>query len=157
MAILQPTRRELLAASLGGLAMPLLPQTRRRPNVVIILADDQGWGDLSINGNTNLSTPKIDSIARDGAILDRFYVCAVCYYLFGFFRVIPSYLNGLLGVVNIYLVYRLARQLAGSADACSRFENPPLRLASLARARLQTSPTLPPAAPPLRIPRAWAC
>src|SRR5213082_2327026 len=49
-----------------------------KPNIVIILADDQGWGDLSINGNTNLRTPKIDSIARDGAILDRFYVCAVC-------------------------------------------------------------------------------
>ncbi len=28
-----------------------------RPNVVVILADDQGWGDLSVNGNTNLSTP----------------------------------------------------------------------------------------------------
>src|SRR5437763_2090196 len=78
MATLQPTRRQLLAAGLGGLAAPLLPQSRKRPNIVIILADDQGWGDLSINGNTNLRTPKIDSIARDGAILDRFYVCAVC-------------------------------------------------------------------------------
>jgi arylsulfatase A-like enzyme len=49
-----------------------------RPNVVIILADDQGWGDLSVNGNTNLSTPNIDSLARDGAIFDRFFVCPVC-------------------------------------------------------------------------------
>ncbi len=48
------------------------------PNVVIILADDQGWGDLSINGNTNLRTPNIDSLARAGAVLDRFFVCAVC-------------------------------------------------------------------------------
>ena len=38
-----------------------------RPNVVVILTDDQGWGDLSVNGNTNLSTPHIDSLARDGA------------------------------------------------------------------------------------------
>src|SRR4051812_17607683 len=49
-----------------------------RPNVVVILADDQGWGDLSVHGNTNLSTPSIDSLARDGAIFDRFYVCPVC-------------------------------------------------------------------------------
>lgn len=49
-----------------------------KPNIVIILADDQGWGDLSVNGNTNLSTPNIDSLARDGAKLDRFYVCPVC-------------------------------------------------------------------------------
>src|SRR4051812_13328245 len=49
-----------------------------RPNVVIILADDQGWGDLGVHGNTNLSTPNIDSLARDGALFDRFFVCPVC-------------------------------------------------------------------------------
>ena len=49
-----------------------------RPNVVVILADDQGWGDLSVHGNTNLSTPNIDSLARDGALFDRFFVCPVC-------------------------------------------------------------------------------
>ena len=37
-----------------------------RPNILVILADDQGWGDLSVHGNTNLSTPNIDSLARDG-------------------------------------------------------------------------------------------
>ncbi|WP_240907379.1 sulfatase-like hydrolase/transferase [Paludisphaera rhizosphaerae] len=49
-----------------------------RPNVVVILSDDQGWGDLSVNGNTNLSTPNIDSLARDGALFERFFVCPVC-------------------------------------------------------------------------------
>jgi arylsulfatase A-like enzyme len=48
------------------------------PNVIVILTDDQGWGDLSINGNTNLSTPNIDSLGRQGAKFDRFYVCPVC-------------------------------------------------------------------------------
>lgn len=52
--------------------------TERSPNVIIFLADDQGWGDLSVHGNTNLKTPNIDSLARDGALFDRFYVCAVC-------------------------------------------------------------------------------
>ena len=49
-----------------------------RPNVVVILADDQGWGDLSFNGNQNVRTPNIDSIGRDGVVFDRFYVCPVC-------------------------------------------------------------------------------
>jgi len=49
-----------------------------RPNVVIFLADDQGWGDLSIHGNSNLSTPNIDTLARDGVLFDSFFVCRVC-------------------------------------------------------------------------------
>ncbi len=49
-----------------------------RPNILIILADDEGWGDLSVNGNTNLATPNIDSLARSGAIFERFFVCPVC-------------------------------------------------------------------------------
>lgn len=48
------------------------------PNVIIILTDDQGWGDLSVNGNTNLSTPHVDALASDGASFENFYVCAVC-------------------------------------------------------------------------------
>lgn len=48
------------------------------PNIVFILTDDQGWGDLSINGNSNISTPNIDNLAKHGAIFDRFYVSPVC-------------------------------------------------------------------------------
>ena len=50
----------------------------RQPSVVVILTDDQGWGDLSANGNTNLSTPNIDSLASSGASFESFYVCPVC-------------------------------------------------------------------------------
>src|SRR5262249_13331864 len=50
----------------------------RRPNVLVILSDDQGWGDLSVHGNTQVHTPNIDGLARDGALFDRFYVCPVC-------------------------------------------------------------------------------
>lgn len=49
-----------------------------RPNVIAILTDDQGFGDLSIHENTALSTPNIDRLARSGAQLDRFYVSPVC-------------------------------------------------------------------------------
>lgn len=53
-------------------------QPATKPNIVIILADDQGWGDLSINGNTNVHTPNIDQLAQSGVTFDRFYVCPVC-------------------------------------------------------------------------------
>lgn len=56
----------------------LLGDTPRRPNVIVILSDDQGWGDLSLNGNQNLQTPNIDRLAREGASFDRFFVCPVC-------------------------------------------------------------------------------
>jgi arylsulfatase A-like enzyme len=77
------SRRDFLRAAAGVSLAPLAgwgaPRAaREKPNIVIILADDQGWGDLSVHGNTNLSTPHIDSIARDGALFDRFFVCAVC-------------------------------------------------------------------------------
>lgn len=49
-----------------------------RPNIVLILSDDQGWGDLGINGNLNLQTPNIDYLAKEGAQFTRFYVSPVC-------------------------------------------------------------------------------
>ncbi|HEY2412333.1 MAG TPA: arylsulfatase [Pirellulaceae bacterium] len=64
------------------LACTLLPLASRaqdkKPNVLIFLSDDQGWGDLSVHGNKNLSTPNIDSLAKDGALFERFFVCPVC-------------------------------------------------------------------------------
>ena len=38
----------------------------RPPNVIVIVSDDQGWGDFSGNGNKNLSTPNLDRLAKDG-------------------------------------------------------------------------------------------
>lgn len=76
---MRPTRRQLLQ-SLAA-AAPVAHATAAdgpRPNVLIVLADDQGWGDLSATGNRNLATPNIDSLARDGATLQHFYVCPVC-------------------------------------------------------------------------------
>ena len=52
--------------------------SQAKPNIVFILTDDQGWGDLSIHGNTNVETPNIDRIAREGARFSRFYVAPLC-------------------------------------------------------------------------------
>ncbi|MDR9366499.1 MAG: arylsulfatase [Balneolaceae bacterium] len=48
------------------------------PNIVLIVTDDQGWGDLSIQGNENIRTPNIDSLAYEGASFTNFYVSPVC-------------------------------------------------------------------------------
>lgn len=67
------------AMALGARRLPASAGSgARRPNVVIVLTDDQGFGDLSVHGNTNLHTPTIDSLGRDGATFDRFFVCPVC-------------------------------------------------------------------------------
>ena len=50
----------------------------QRPNIILIMSDDQGWGDLSASGNTNLNTPNIDAIARNGVSFENFYVQPVC-------------------------------------------------------------------------------
>ncbi len=51
---------------------------KRPPNVVFILTDDQGYGDLGCTGNPVLKTPRIDSLCRDGARFARFHVSPVC-------------------------------------------------------------------------------
>ena len=53
-------------------------ENQSSPNILIVLTDDQGWGDLSIRGNTNLKTPNIDNIGYNGASFERFYVSPVC-------------------------------------------------------------------------------
>ncbi len=50
----------------------------RRPNVVLILTDDQGYGDLSVHDNPYLKTPNIDRLAGQGVEMTRFYVSPVC-------------------------------------------------------------------------------
>ena len=52
--------------------------TTQNPNIILIMSDDQGWGDLSINGNQNLHTPNIDLLAEKGVRFNHFYVSPVC-------------------------------------------------------------------------------
>ena len=51
----------------------------RLPNFIIIYADDMGYGDLTLNGNPSISTPRLDRMAGEGARLTNFYIPAcVC-------------------------------------------------------------------------------
>jgi arylsulfatase A-like enzyme len=74
-----PTLKSVCLALALCLAVTIpCPAESLRPNVVVFLADDAGWGDYSHSGNLQISTPHIDSIAASGVSLDRFYVCPVC-------------------------------------------------------------------------------
>jgi arylsulfatase A len=54
-------------------------QSAQKPNIIIILADDLGYGDLGAFGSRTMSTPHIDKMARQGVKLTRFFASAnVC-------------------------------------------------------------------------------
>ncbi len=67
-------RRVFLSALAAGTTA--LPATSRRPNILLVLADDLGWGDVGMNGCPDISTPHIDSIARQGVRFSQFYANA---------------------------------------------------------------------------------
>lgn len=49
------------------------------PNIILIMADDQGWGQTSYNGHPDLKTPNLDAMAAKGLRFDRFYAAGpVC-------------------------------------------------------------------------------
>jgi arylsulfatase A-like enzyme len=50
----------------------------RRPNVILIVTDDQGYGDLGATGNPVIRTPHLDAMARRSAQMTTFYVSPVC-------------------------------------------------------------------------------
>lgn len=64
----------LLVALVGGLSHT----SAAPPNVLLVITDDQGYGDLGCHGNTILKTPLIDRLAHQGVECTHFYVCPVC-------------------------------------------------------------------------------
>jgi arylsulfatase A-like enzyme len=52
-------------------------QHRRAPNIVLIVADDLGWGDVGFNGRKEWSTPNLDRLAQRGRVFPRCYAAAV--------------------------------------------------------------------------------
>ncbi|MBN1806267.1 MAG: arylsulfatase [Sedimentisphaerales bacterium] len=50
----------------------------KRPNVILVITDDQGYGDLGVTGNNLIRTPNIDAMARRSGSMKNFYVSPVC-------------------------------------------------------------------------------
>jgi len=60
-------------------ALLISQEAPSRPNVILLMTDDQGWGDTSYNGNKTLKTPHLDEMAAKGIRFNRFYAAApVC-------------------------------------------------------------------------------
>jgi arylsulfatase A-like enzyme len=80
----KPTRREFIGSALATTALGAsgvvhAQATRRRPNVLFILADDLGYGDLSCYGRPDYQTPMLDRLAREGLKFTSNYAAApVC-------------------------------------------------------------------------------
>jgi len=68
-------RREFLGAAAASLAtLPVWSaETLRRPNFLVIVADDMGWADIGCYGRDDVKTPAIDSLARDGMKFEQAY------------------------------------------------------------------------------------
>ena len=63
-----------------AVATPGKPQSQQRPNIILIMADDLGYGDLGCYGQQQIQTPNIDALARNGLRFTGYYagstVCA---------------------------------------------------------------------------------
>jgi len=72
-------RESLVPICLTGLTIASLScnneATITKPNILLILADDMGWGDVNLNGNPAIETPVLNRLAAQSLSFDRFYVC----------------------------------------------------------------------------------
>src|SRR5688572_1805650 len=69
----------LLGLALLSITFDRLQSAEARPNVIIILADDLGWGSLGCYGEKRLSTPNIDRLAKEGRMFRNAYATgSVC-------------------------------------------------------------------------------
>tara|TARA_R110000850_G_scaffold54619_1_gene130003 strand:- start:248 stop:1657 length:1410 start_codon:yes stop_codon:yes gene_type:complete len=68
-----------LFASFAILVAVAIAQADDRPNILLVMADDQGYGDAGFTGHPFVKTPHLDAMAKDGVVFNRFYAGApVC-------------------------------------------------------------------------------
>jgi arylsulfatase len=68
-----------MGALAGAFPQPGAAQKPDRPNIILCMSDDQGWGDTGYNGHPYLKTPNLDAMSHTGIRFDRFYAGApVC-------------------------------------------------------------------------------
>lgn len=68
----------ILLLLLSACATPEFTEITNKPNIILVMTDDQGYGDLGIHGNPFIRTPVLDSLARRSTRIDPFYVSPVC-------------------------------------------------------------------------------
>jgi arylsulfatase len=68
----------ILAAVLPALLLATSAPAHAKPNVIVILTDDQGYGDLACHGNPEVKTPNVDRLYRESLRLTDFHVAPMC-------------------------------------------------------------------------------
>lgn len=68
----------IAAGCVGAAFCSAAEKTAEPPNIILILTDDQGYGDLGCYGSPNIRTPNLDRMADEGMRLTSFYVAPVC-------------------------------------------------------------------------------
>jgi arylsulfatase A len=77
-SLLSRLMRLLVFYPIGWLCAAVAPALDAKPNVLLIVTDDQGYGDFGFTGNPHLKTPRLDALAKDSARFERFYVNPLC-------------------------------------------------------------------------------
>jgi arylsulfatase A-like enzyme len=90
-----------LLAIIPALAAPAAASAADRPNVLIVITDDQGFGDLGCHGNPVVRTPNLDAFARESVWLKNFYVSPVCSPTRS--SLLTGFYNYRTGIVDTYL------------------------------------------------------
>ena len=67
-----------VALALGALTVTKLSGAAEKPNVIIVITDDQGYGDFGFTGNKIIKTPNIDKLRTQSALLNNFHVDPTC-------------------------------------------------------------------------------
>lgn len=75
---MKPILPALLVILILGVFISCTTEPPKKPNVLIILTDDQGYGDISINGNLEVDTPNMDAFARSAVRLQDYHAQPVC-------------------------------------------------------------------------------
>src|SRR5947209_3208434 len=73
---MKPLRRLLTAVAVLTLALTFAPSAHagdKKPNIIILFADDLGYGDLGCYGHPTIHTPQLDRMAREGLRFTQFY------------------------------------------------------------------------------------
>src|SRR5260370_21839106 len=75
--MLNLSRRQAVRSLAGGALGSLVARGQtRRPNLLILLADDMGWGDATFNGRRDWEMPNLDRLAGQGTVFNRLYTAS---------------------------------------------------------------------------------